>query len=300
MPDFDIDWPDATRVALVAPSGALSPTRLDRCIQALEERHRAFWLGKHVRRRHRAMAGTVAERLSDLHYAYKTPEIDALWALRGGYGCAQLLESFDWQELSHAKPLIGYSDLTAWLEYARRQGLPGIHGPVLTEWAIEGETSAEQIERQRSLSSVTALLAGTWPEFDVTPVSIDTPIEGAVIGGNLTVLASLCGTPYALSPPPGAILILEDVGEPLYRLERSLCQLLESLPKGSASAVGLGEFVGCGETDAIIAMAREHLDAHAMALATNLPIGHGPRNLAWPYGERAILDKTSLRFLKAR
>ncbi|MCM2130893.1 S66 peptidase family protein [Larsenimonas rhizosphaerae] len=285
-------------LSLVAPSGALDSARLEGCIRALKDQGIHFTVGRAVRARHRAMAGTVIQRIDDLHASFDDSHGGPVWALRGGYGGAQLLKQIDWQRLSVERPLIGYSDLTALLESARRHGRYGIHGPVLTEWCIHEEHDEDRINRQTSLDSVARILEGQLPRFEITPLILDAPLKGTVVGGNLTVLASLCGTPWALSPPSHSLLILEDVGEPLYRLERSLCQLLDSLPDEAIQAIVLGEFVRCpgAEHDELIAMMTDHLTPRGIALASGLPVGHGPRNMAWPYGHPALLDLHSLDF----
>ncbi|GGM07914.1 LD-carboxypeptidase [Pseudomonas asuensis] len=291
----------AGKVALIAPAAAIANEALEVTYAQLAEMGVSYIAGEHARARHRYLAGTLDQRLADLYAAFEHPEVSAVWCLRGGYGCAQLLPHIDWARIRRAgpKPLIGFSDISIMLSAFHRHGLPGVHGPVATALAktYGGE---EQEHHEDSFRSLDRLLKSTKGYLPAKPVSrVGKTIQGPLIGGNLTALASAEGTGYGLYAPAGAILVLEDVGEPYYRIERSLWQLLNSIDSAQLGAVCLGTFTDCprkGVAHSIEEIVAEWLAPHGVPLFSGLPSGHGPDNQAWPYGREARLDHDGLHW----
>lgn len=291
------------RVALVSPAGAVKEELVTVAIEQLQAAGIEAVLGEQALKRHRYLAGTAEERAADLHWAFSQADVDAVWCLRGGYGSAQLLPWLDWSRLSSSKgrPLIGYSDLTVLLEAFHRRGLTAIHGPGALDWGRRDEDPATQAARTRSLESVLELCAGSRPAWQLERLAGPAQVPaGELIGGNLTTLASVVGTAAALRPHDGAILMLEDVGEPYYRLERSLCQLLGNLTEHRIGAVCLGTFTDCPPRNveqSLEEIFAEWLAPRGIALYRGLPSGHGPENQAWPYGARVRLEAGRLQVL---
>ncbi|TBU97134.1 S66 peptidase family protein [Phytopseudomonas dryadis] len=293
--------PFAGRLALIAPAAAIAEDVLEATLAQLEVLGIDYHLGAHVRARHRYLAGTPAQRLADLHQAFGLADIEAVWCLRGGYGCAHLLPGIDWALLrrASARPLIGFSDLSILLAAFQRHGLPAIHGPVATALGRQPLSAPTgQRERLASLQALWQLLQGHGRPLPVRHIAGPTrPVDGPLVGGNLTALASACGTLGQLQLPDNAILILEDVGEPYYRLERSFWQLFESFGERRPAAVCLGSFSDCprrGVQHSIEAIIGEYLAPFAIPLYGDLPSGHGDANLAWPYGHPARLRGSTL------
>ncbi|SPJ33911.1 S66 peptidase family protein [Kushneria phyllosphaerae] len=283
-------------VALIAPAGAVLPERIEATCSLLTQMGYRPQLMDHARARHRYLAGTVEQRLEDFHAAFNLADVTAVWCLRGGYGCAQLMDHIDWQHLPDV-PLLGYSDISVLLSAFHARGRRALHAPVATELALlEQANGVTREARAASMASIASVLQGSAGHMAVTHVAgPDAPVEGPLIGGNLTTLASAAGTSGALHVPNGAILMLEDVGERLYRLERSFCQLLASLALGRLSAVCLGSFVDCDTGDSSIeVMVQEWLAPHDIALYHQLPFGHGEHNQAWPVGRMARLAASGL------
>ncbi|WP_262927388.1 S66 peptidase family protein [Phytohalomonas tamaricis] len=285
------------KIALVAPAGALDQDQVIETCNRLEQAGIEAVLTTHVLEHHRYMAGSIQARLDDLYEAYATADVTAVWCLRGGYGCAQLLPHIDWARLSDV-PLIGYSDITALLNSFYSHGLKGIHGPVACELARDFDNTEQQSQRFASLRSISHVLTGQHGTSScMHHVSGHSQVvKGPMIGGNLTTLASLAGTPYALKIPENAILILEDVGESYYRLERSLWQLFHSADMQRIGAVCLGTFKNCANPGAhsLEAIFNEWLKPWNIPLYTGLPCGHGADNHAWPYGQAATLFEDTL------
>lgn len=284
------------RVALIAPAAAIAEDVLEATLAQLEVLGIRYNLGQHVRARHRYLAGTPEQRLADLHQAFALPDIDAVWCLRGGYGCAQLVADIDWALLRQAspRPLIGFSDLSILLEAFAQRGLPAIHGPVATTLGHQVLAApGGQRERLASVQALWSLLAGEHSQLPLRHISGPRhAIEGTLQGGNLTALASVCGTAAELRLAEDAILILEDVGEPYYRLERSFWQLLHSFAERKPRALCLGSFTDCprrGVQHSIEQIIGEYLAALGIPLYGELPSGHGDANFPWPYGQRVRL-----------
>ncbi|WP_136247429.1 S66 peptidase family protein [Halomonas borealis] len=277
-------------VSLIAPSSATDPEAIAAGIRGLEALGVEVRCDEPLQAPHRYLAGSREHRLSRLHAAFDDPATQAVWAVRGGYGAAQLIEGIDWTRLARApKPLVGYSDVTVLLDHCHRHGLPAIHGPVAKAAGelFTGGTDTRAVVR-RQLEETLALIAGPTPlDYPLTAYA-DAPatLDGPVVGGNLATLASLVGTPAGFRAPPGALVILEDVGEAYYRLERTLWQLVHGGALDQAAAVCLGTFEGCtpyGDTplEEIVA---ETLAARGLPLYTGLPSGHGLHNRPWRYG----------------
>ncbi|WP_263144569.1 LD-carboxypeptidase [Pseudomonas sp. RIT-PI-AD] len=296
------DFPLPGRLALIAPASAIADDVLEATLAALQAAGIDYHLGRHARARHRYLAGTVEQRHDDLYEAFADPQVSAVWCLRGGYGCAQLLPGLDWVRLRQAspRPLIGFSDISILLDAFHRHGLPAIHGPVAT---VLGQSpladAAEQAARQASLASLGQLLAGHRCELPARHLAGPThAVRGPLVGGNLTALASVAGTVARMQAPDGAILLLEDVGEPYYRLERSLWQLLDSLDAERLGAVCLGTFNDCprkGVVHSLEEIVGEYLRPLGVPLYDGLPSGHTALNLAWPYGRTVTLEDGVLR-----
>ncbi|UYG08329.1 S66 peptidase family protein [Halomonas sp. M4R1S46] len=288
-------------VSLIAPSSYTAPEAVTAGIRGLESLGVEVRVEEPLQAPERYLAASRERRLAQLHAAYADPGTQAVWAVRGGYGAAQLVAEIDWSRLAHhPKPLIGYSDVTVLLDQCRRHGLPAIHGPVAK--AAGGLFDADEASREvirRQFEETLALLRGPAPlDYPLTAHRPAPPsLQGPVVGGNLATLASLVGTPAAFRAPPGALVILEDVGEPYYRLERTLWQLVHAGALDEAAAVCLGTFEGCtphGETtlEAIVAKTLAPL---ALPLFTGLPIGHGLHNRPWRYGATGRIEKGCLR-----
>ncbi|AXY42525.1 LD-carboxypeptidase [Halomonas sp. JS92-SW72] len=283
-------------ISLIAPSSFTPEDDIERGVCGLESLGVTVRRSAPLQRRTRYLAGDREWRLAQLHAAYADPDTQAVWAVRGGFGCAQLAAGIDWPRLAgRPKPLIGYSDLTALLHQCHLHGLPAIHGPVVKAAGVllDGPADERTVVR-RQFEETLALIRGSAPlDYPLTAWH-DAPSrrEGPLVGGNLITLASLAGTPLAFRAPPGALVILEDVGEPYYRLERALWQLVQAGALDKAAAVCLGTFEGCRPYDEtpLEAIVAETLAPLGLPLYHGLPVGHGLHNRPWRYGATGVLE----------
>jgi len=232
----------------------------------------------HLTDRHRFNAGTPEARIEDLTWALTAPDIDAVWLARGGYGCMHCLPSLP--KKIDSRPIIGCSDATALFSALEKQAPHKnlIHGPMLETIA----TRVDDLTRAR----IQSILAGH-PVKPIPATHFAGPkheVQGKVLGGNLCVLASLAGTPWALKAKD-AIVVLEDVTEAPYRIDRLLTQLRLSSALDGARAIALGDFIKCNPPPNANYTLEDVLhDALAplnIPIWSNLPTGHATQNLAW-------------------
>lgn len=283
-------------ISLVALSSVTDAAAVAAGIRGLESLGVRVRCPEPLQRPTRYLAGNRRWRLDQLHAAYADPDTRAVWAIRGGYGAAQLLDGIDWARLSaNPKPLVGFSDVTVLLDHCHRQGLPAIHGPVVKAAGrlFEEDAQTRAVVRRQFEETLTLIRGPAVQRLPISPWDDAPPrLNGPVVGGNLITLASLAGTAAAFQAPPGALVVLEDVGEPYYRLERALWQLVHSGALDAAAAVCLGTFEGCRAFDAtpLEAIIAETLAPLGLPLYHGLPVGHGLHNRPWRVGAAGSIE----------
>lgn len=250
-------------------------------------------LREDIRARAGYLAGDDARRLEEWREAVADPEARAIFCARGGYGAMRLLRAIDPAPLlDRPRLLVGFSDVTALHALLNRAGLATVHGPVVTQL---GRAPEEAVAHLEALLHGLAPRPGAWetpaPGAGLTGTATITPgrASGPLLGGSLTLLAHLCGTPF-LPPLDGAILALEDVGERPYRLDRYLTQLSLAGALDGLAGVAVGQLTGCDGGDGSAAEAvRGLVRALGIPAVEGFPFGHEDRNLALPLGPRATL-----------
>ena len=278
------------RVALVAPSGPLrGPTDLER---AMTNARLLGWEpipGAHALERDGFFAGSDANRLADFVTASSNDSIDGIWCIRGGYGAMRLLDAIDYDAWRwKPKALIGFSDITA-LHSAigGRADLVTFHGPTargtLTDFTRD------------SLQAVVSTGATPYVATNADATTVRPGcVRGRLAGGNLALVAALVGTPYAVDLD-GAILLLEDVNEAVYRIDRMLTQLALSGALSKCAGLVFGRFteIPTDPDDADRSFERvvsEVADRCGVPCIINATFGHVDDQFTIPLGATATLD----------
>ena len=268
------------RIGVFAPSSAFDLQRLEAGIDLVSSWGYTLVRAPSLLARHRTFAGTDSQRLADLRWALESPELDACWMARGGYGLTRLLDDVDWGNVV-PRPVIGFSDGTA-LHVALRQeaGVAGIHGPVL-------HSLADQVDAP-SRADLERLLRGSFSREFQGISTVPGEARGPVVGGNLCMLTTLCGTRWQLDAR-GCLLLLEDVGEPPYKVDRMLRQLKMAGVLEGVAGVLVGSLLGAdAPVDADWSLSdilMDHLGDRGVPLLRGLPVGHGPENRPFVMGE---------------
>jgi muramoyltetrapeptide carboxypeptidase len=284
--------PGAT-IGVAAISGPVDEPRLDLGLEHLRSRGYRAVEASNLRRRERFLAGTDAERIAGYRELVRDSSVDAIFFARGGYGASRILAGLDPAEIrNNPKIHLGGSDLTALFAYI------AIHAPIVTFY---GPLVAVQLAGGRVLDWE-ELLTGALPDcHSVPPDDVVRPGrgEGPIVGGCLSLLASLCGTPEAVAGA-GRVLFWEDVGEEIYRLDRMLTQLersgtfdgLQALLIGS---VAPGRREGMESPDEIRAWLRRRFAEAPFPVVMGFPAGHVDSTRTIPLGALARVDTDSGR-----
>lgn len=271
--------------AVAAPAFAVDRTLLDAGAAALRAAGYQVRLREDVASAAGYLAGSDARRAAELMDWIRDPDVDAILCARGGYGCHRIIPSLDAEAFRRArKPLLGYSDITTLhLWQARLAGLAGIHAPMLDHGALADDESA----------ALMALLAGAIPGPMQGCGVVGGRAEGRLLGGSLTLLAASLGTPWE-PDTRGAILLLEEIGERPYAIDRLLQQLACAGKLSGLAGIGVGHLLGCVDpkrpAPSAVDVVDEILVPLGVPLVTGLPFGHDRPNLPWPVGGLARLD----------
>lgn len=232
------------------------------------------------------LAKPPEENFLDLQLFFNRPDIAALWAARGGYGCNHLLPLLKDLVIPAPKILIGSSDLSVLLWYVMdRFRMVVFYGPMAYSSLAENRANTRQLE---------VVLEGLEREISLRgKVLVPGKARGIITGGCLSNLVSLIGTPY-FPEIRDRILLLEDTGERPYRLDRMVWQLLQNGVFGKIKALVLGEFPGCfregNEKDHFLSNLKDYLDEFSIPVIYDLPLGHSGYVYTVPLGVEATID----------
>jgi muramoyltetrapeptide carboxypeptidase len=275
-------------IALVAPSGPLAPERIAWGIAQLESWQLTVRPGKHLHDRHPTLsylAGFDEDRAADFMAAWTDPEVSAIWCARGGYGAQRMIDLLDFDHLREHGPkhLIGFSDITALhARIGRELDQVTIHGPVGTGRQLLDGPSADSLRR------LAFALPDPGQELIIGGTQVGGRATGRLIGGNLALIAD----DLAVEPPPRepSVVIIEDVGEVGYRLDRMLTQLRRSGWFASVTGLVLGDFAEGDDDELIEAVLLDRLADLEVPIVSRAGFGHGDRNIALPLGAAVVLD----------
>lgn len=281
-------------VGIIAPAGPVERSEIEPAIPLLESLGFKVCLGLHVYEKKAYLAGEDETRLADLHAMFQDDGVRAILCARGGYGIHRILEKIDYALVKkNPKIVVGYSDITALLiALYRKTGLVTFHGPMAKELGKNENRNLDAfLHLTTSRGKVTFSLAGG-------RVIRQGKSRGVLLGGNLSLLCHLVGTPF-MPAPRGKILFVEEKGEPLYRIDRMLTYLKLSGFLGQLAGVVFGGFSDCGEASSTLEVLEERTCSLAVPVMTGLKVGHGLENMAIPVGVSAILDTETMTLTPA-
>ncbi len=280
------------RVAVVAPSGPVPEERLQAGLDILRGWGLDPVVAPHVLDRHGEfdyLAGTDADRAADFQAAWCDPDVSAVLCARGGYGAQRMIDLLDWDAVRAAGPkvFVGFSDITALHEaFATRMGLATLHGPMVA--------AVDFLKNERSQEHLRATLLE--PESVRTIASgeavalVPGKATGVTLGGCASLLAAELGTPGARAGARGGLLLIEDIGEEAYRLDRILTQLLRSGWLDGVAGIALGSWVDCGPYERLRSVFADRLGPLGVPVVEHFGFGHAEGSLTMPFGVRAELD----------
>lgn len=288
-------------IGVLSPAAAVQADAVQRGCETLTRLGFAVRIGAHALDRQRFLAGTDSDRAAELRAMFDDPAVRAIFCARAGYGSGRLLPLLDVQALMRTpKIFLGFSDVTFLLNtFVQQAEMVCFHGPL-----VAGQFAGDF--PPRSLEHLLALLETGMGE---SSLSFSHGLrqgqgEGRLIGGCLSILVSMLGTPFAMDTRD-SVLFIEDVGERPYRIDRMLTQLKQAGKLDNVAGVIFGEMPGCFENSddpaLLLSVIEDIFSDYAYPVGFGLPAGHGGENLTLPLGVRVRLDtiRRALTFLES-
>jgi muramoyltetrapeptide carboxypeptidase len=284
-------------VAVVASAAAIERAHLERGVNVLTSMGFRVKVSERVLARAGILAGDDRDRASELQEYFADPEVKAIFSARGGYGCGRLLPILDFKAMAATpKIFVGFSDATFLLNaLVDFSGIVSFHGPMVAMDFAKGLSP-------RSFEHLQGLLNGKIDSFELDARETLHPgsAQGEVIGGCLSVVVAMIGTPY--EPRfDGRILFLEDTGEKAYRIDRMLVQLRQSGALGRVAGIVFGAIRAIDgneqETQLIARFAAEQTAGLGCPVLYGIEAGHGTENFTIPFGVVARIDSAARRII---
>lgn len=280
------------RVAIVSPAGIIKPQLVYNCLPVLADRGWVSYVGANTFNRAGTFAGTDDERFDDLATALLDPDTRAIICARGGYGAVHLLERLDRLPLrDDPKWIVGYSDISALHALMTRKGIKSVHAPMTKHIALNSGLDDDS----QTLFSV---LEGNRPAYDVAPHPLNRPgsVEGRLVGGNLAVIAGLIATPFDVIGLPGSILFIEDIAEPIYKIERILYNLRLNGSLARLAGLVVGQFTDYApdrNASTMEDMISEMVAPYDFPVCYGFPVGHVDHNVPMLCSSTVRLEVTA-------
>ncbi|WP_285470157.1 S66 peptidase family protein [Actinokineospora globicatena] len=274
----------------MAPSGPVDPRLLAEGVAVLESWDLTVKVGDHLLGHHPKLpylAGSDADRAADFQRAWCDPAVEAVICARGGYGGQRVLDLLDWSELAAAGPkvFVGSSDATCLHDaLGARLDLVTLFGPMIAGVLFDADAQRHLQDTLFYPESARRLIG------PATATAGHGVAAGVTVGGNLSLITSGLGAADYFPPPDGAILLLEDVNEAPYRVDRMLTQLLRAGWFTGVSGVALGSWAGCGRPEEVYSVIEDLLGGLGLPMVWELGFGHCPGQLTIPLGAEAVLD----------
>ncbi len=279
-------------IRIVSPAGKIKAEKILPAVDLLKKNGFDVLLGKHIFNTHYQFAGTDEQRLNDLQEALDDPNCKAIICSRGGYGAIRIADKLDLSSFKkNPKWLVGFSDVTTLHAILQREGFCSIHGSMPSYYLSEGQPTESFLELKK-------LLTGGHTEVNTAANKYNRTgqVSGQLVGGNLSILYSLVGTP--LEPDmDGKILFIEDLSEYLYHLDRIMHSLKLSGKLSQLKGLLVGEFTDMKDNDSCFGQNVEEIilntvESYSYPVCFNFPAGHVDRNLPLLFGEEYMLNVT--------
>ena len=276
-------------IRIISPSGAIDPSYIDGATARLRAWGFKVSESAHARDARGRFAGTDEERLADLNEALRDESVDMILCARGGYGMQRIIDKV----APITKPIIGFSDITALHQLSGINHQPSLHGIMCKHIATLPEDSEPMVALRK-------LLAGEPMEYRWESHPLNRPGQAfaPIVGGNLSVLYGLQGTPYGLSKMSYQfpILLIEDIAERHYHIDRMIRNLRLSGVLAHLSGLIVGQFSDCEDDElmgeSIYETIKEAVADYDYPVLFNAPIGHVERNVPLWLGRTARMEVT--------
>lgn len=284
------------KIRVVSTAGKVQQEKVLPAVQWFTDQGYRIEQGKHIFSEYHQFAGDDKQRIEDLQKALDDPDCSLILCSRGGYGSIRLMEQLDFTEfMKFPKWLTGYSDVTVLHSALNRIGIASIHGSMPPFFFSKSGLPNE------NLLSLHALLSGNSTNYELKKnnLSRSGSGEGELVGGNLSILCSLLGTPWEIQTE-GKILFIEEIDEYLYHIDRMMHQLKLSGKLENLSGMIIGDFTQIKDNPAPFGQSYEEIIRNAVKnysfpVAFGMTAGHDNTNLALPLGQICSLEVSSAR-----
>jgi len=271
-------------IRIISPSGVIDPSFIDGAATRLRAWGYIVSEGAHARDAWGRFAGTDEHRLADIVDAINDPEVDIILCSRGGYGLQRIIDRVP----PITKPLIGFSDITALHQAAGLNAQPTLHAIMCKHIATLPEDSEPLLALRKALAGET--LNYRWQSHPLNRLG---KACAPIIGGNLSVLYGLQGTPFSLPAAQRSILLIEDIAERHYHIDRMMRNLRMSGVLANISGLIVGQFSDCDDdplmSQTVYQTIKEAVADYDYPVIFNAPVGHVERNMPlWIHGHTTI------------
>ncbi|MGE7273335.1 S66 peptidase family protein [Brevibacillus panacihumi] len=292
-------WRAGDTIGIIATSSPVDQELLPKAIAEVEALGYKVKVGETCKQSYGGyLAGTPEQRADGLNAMFADDEVDGILCLRGGYGAPQILPLLDYDCIAqNPKLFVGYSDITALhTVFGQNANLATLHGPMAASDLAHGLDDWSKSYLIRALSEPEPLGDLINPPGEEIVCMVEGCASGPVVGGNLTLVAALMGTPYQLDTR-GKLLFLEEIDEEPYRVDRLLTQLALGGVFEDCAGVILGTWTNCEpkkrEGFSVWDVVQNIVVPYEKPTIWNIQIGHGAVNMALPFGVEATLDATA-------
>ncbi len=282
-----IDLQKGDLVAICAVSNAITEAEISNGIQILKSWGLDVIKADNLYEHDGRYAGTLEERIQGFQAIINNPEVRAVFMARGGYGAGQILPYIDWKGMYDSpKWLIGYSDITAILSTLNNMGFETIHGPMVKDL---GKDDNSTMRLKNALFGTTESI-----EINRNAYCMDGQASGRLVGGNLSLLYSMSGTPFDLNTQD-AILFIEETGESNYSIDRMMLNLQQSGKLQNIKGLIVGDFIGGtqGIDLPINEIIHKYIDPLKIPVVYGIKSGHSTVNTPLVFGRKVTITVDS-------